>query len=85
MNYGLKEPKKLLLFKGGQYFATVNGKGYNQAQLLLMDVLPMADTIARKIGITLLAAPPGVNYINIRNGVPSHRDLAPPGVNYIDI
>ena len=64
-------PKKLLFFKGGQYFATVNAEGYNQSQLLLMDVLPTADTIARKTGITLLAALPGVNYIGIRNGVPS--------------
>ena len=69
MNHGLKDPKKLLFFKGGQYFATVNGKGYNPLQLLLMDVLPSADTISRKTGITLLAVPPGVNYINIRNGV----------------
>ena len=29
MNHGLKEPKKLLFFKGGQYSATINGKGYN--------------------------------------------------------
>ena len=65
MNHGLKEPKKLLLFKGGQYFATVNGEGYNQSQLLLVDVLPTADTITRKTGITLLAVPPGVNYIDI--------------------
>ena len=75
MNHGLKEPKKLLFFKGGQYFATVDGEGYNQSQLLLMDVLPTADTITRKTGITLLAAPPGVNYINIRNDVPSQSDL----------
>ena len=75
MNHGLKEPKKLLFFKGGQYFATVNGEGYNQSQLLLMDVLPTADTIVQKTGITLLAAPPGVNYIDIREGVPSRSDL----------
>jgi hypothetical protein len=75
MNHGLKEPKKLLFFKGGQYFATVNGEGYNQSQLLLMDVLPSADTIARKAGILLLAAPPGVNYVDIRNGVPSRSHL----------
>ena len=75
MKHGLKEPKKLLFSKGGQYFATANGEGYNQSQLLLMDVLPTADTIARKTGITLLAAPPGVNYINIRNGAPSRSVL----------
>ena len=75
INHGLKEPEKWLFFKGGQYFAPVNGKGYNQSQLLLMDVLPSADIIAWKTGISLLAAPSGVNYVNIRNSVPSQNHL----------
>ena len=65
MNHVLKEPKKLLFFKGGQYFATVNGEGYNQSQLLLAVVLPNADTIAQKTGGLFLAAPPGVKYVDI--------------------
>ena len=72
INHGLKEPEKWLFFKGGQYFAPVNGKGYNQSQLLLMDVLT---TIAQKAGISLLAVSPGVNYADVKNGVPSQSHL----------
>ena len=71
MNRGLKDPKKLLFFKGCHYFTTVNGEGYTQLQLLLIDMLPSVDTITRKTGILLLTVPPGVNYIGIQNGVPT--------------
>ena len=75
MNHGLKEPRKLLFCRGGQYFATINGDDYNQSQILSMNVLPSADTITQKVGILFLAAPPGVNYVNVRNGVPSQSHL----------
>ena len=75
MNHGLKEPRELLFYVGGKYIATINGEGYAQSQLLLMDVLPSEEQLKKKSEIVLLASPPGQDYIDVQHGIPSRENL----------
>ena len=75
MNHGVKEPRKLLFWSGAQFEATLNGEGFNQSQLLIMLEVPTANMIMLKTPISLLAAPAGVNYIDVSNGIPSYNEL----------
>ena len=75
VNHGVKEPRKLLFWSGAQFEATLNGEGFNQSQLLIMLEVPTANMIMLKTPISLLAAPAGVNYIDVSNGIPSYNEL----------
>ena len=48
MNHGLKDPQELLFYVREKYTATINGEGYAQSHLLLMDVLPTEEQIKQK-------------------------------------
>ncbi len=64
----LREPQKLIMFVGAKFEATVNGKGFNQSQLLVMCEIPNRDTIRGKFQIKLFAAPLGVLHFDTTNG-----------------
>ena len=85
MNHGLKEPRELLFYVGGKYIATINSEGYAQSQLLLMDVLPSEEQLKKKSEIVLLASPPGQDYIDVQDGVPSRKDLIHKGWKVVKI
>ncbi len=57
LNGKLREPQKLIMFIGAKFEATVNGKGFNQSQLLVMCEIPNRETIRGKLQIELFAAP----------------------------
>ena len=75
INHAVREPRKLVFWSGGQYEATMNGEGFNQSQLLLMLEVPTQEMLALKTPIPLMAAPPGVNSIDLSNGIPSYEGL----------
>jgi len=56
------------MFVGAKFEAMVNGKGFNQSQLLVMCKIPNRDTIRGKLQIELFAAPLGVLHFDTRNG-----------------
>ena len=68
LNGKLREPQKLIMFVGAKFEATVNGKGFNQSQLLVMCEIPNGETIRGKLQIELFAAPLGVSHFDTRNG-----------------
>jgi hypothetical protein len=68
LNGKLREPQKLIMFVGAKFEAMVNGKGFNQSQLLVMCKIPNWDTIRGKLQIELFAAPLGVSHFDTRNG-----------------
>ncbi len=68
LNGKLREPQKLIMFVGTKFEATVNGKGFNQSQLLVMCKIPNRDTIRGKLQIELFVAPLGVSHFDTRNG-----------------
>jgi hypothetical protein len=68
LNGKLREPQKLIMFVGTKFEAMVNGKGFNQSQLLVMCKIPNQDTIRGKLQIELFAAPLGVSHFDTRNG-----------------
>jgi hypothetical protein len=63
-----REPQKLIMFIGTKFEATVNGKGFNQSQLLVMCKILNWNTIRGKLQIQLFAAPLGVSHFDTRNG-----------------
>ena len=75
MNHGLREPEKLLFFRGAQFEATLNGEGYNQSQLLLMLDVPTENAVKKMVPIELMAAPPTVTYLDLSEGIPSKEML----------
>jgi len=76
MNKTLKEPPKLLFWKGAMFEATFNGDGYYQSQLLIMLRLPTAEEIRKKSPLALFVAPAhGINGLDVSNGIPSEQDL----------
>ena len=85
LNHGAKEPKKLLFFEGALFEATLNGDGFNQSQLMLMVDLPTADMVGSKSPIKLYAAPPGVNYIDLTDGIPSVHVLVNDGWTEVSV
>ncbi len=56
------------MFIGAKFEATVNGKGFNKSQLLVMCKISNRDTIRGKLQIELFAAPLGVLLFDTRNG-----------------
>jgi len=56
------------MFIGAKFVATVNGKGFNQSQLLVMCEIFNWKTIRGKLQIELFAAPLGVSHFDTRNG-----------------
>ncbi len=68
LNGKQREPKKLIVFVGTKFEAMVNGKRFNQSQLLVMCEIPNQDTIRRKLQIELFAALLGVLHFDTRNG-----------------
>jgi hypothetical protein len=68
LNGKLREPQKLIMFIGSKFEATVNGKGFNQSQLLVMCEIPNWETIRGKLQIKLFAAPLEVSHFDTRNG-----------------
>ena len=81
MDKSLKEPRKLIFYAGAQFEATINGKGYDQSQLLLMMDVPTISSINAFGAITLLAAPIEVIHynINLEDGLPSKASLIDKG------
>ena len=75
LNHGVKEPKKLLFWKGALFEATLNSTGYNQSQLLIMLDVPSQSTIDNWGTIELYAAPAGKTDIDLSQGVPSKTAL----------
>ena len=75
LNHGVREPEKLLFWRGAQFEATVNDEDFSQSQLLLMLDVPSSEMIRMKTPIHLMAAPPGINYIDVSIGVPSQDEL----------
>ncbi len=67
LNGKLREPQKLIILFGTKFEATVNGKGFNQSQLLVMCEIPNRETIRGKLQIELFAAPLGVSHFDTRN------------------
>ncbi len=75
LNGKLREPQKLIMFISAKFEATVNGKGFNQSQLLVMCKIPSRDTIRGKLQIKIFAAPMGVSHFDTRNGHLYQRDM----------
>ena len=63
LNSKVREPPRLLFWKGAKFEATVNTSKYNQSQLMVMVDVPSEETIRQKSPISLMVAPPGVTYI----------------------
>jgi hypothetical protein len=63
------------MFVGAKFKATVNRKGFNQSQLLVMCEIPNRDTIRGKLQIKLFAAPLGVSHFDTRNGHMDQGDM----------
>ena len=60
----LKEPRKLLFFKGATYEFTYNNPGnFQQSQLCVLTELPTQEDIDNFRNITVVAAPPGVQEV----------------------
>ncbi|KAL7524740.1 hypothetical protein ACHAXR_000694, partial [Thalassiosira sp. AJA248-18] len=87
LNHYVKEPKKLLFWRGGVYEATMNGEGFNQSQLLLVLEVPSADIISSlaPITITMIAAPPGVNSVDLSAGIPTMERLESEGWKSVSV
>ncbi|KAL7538852.1 hypothetical protein ACHAXR_012264, partial [Thalassiosira sp. AJA248-18] len=85
LNHYVKEPKKLLFWRGGVYEATMNGEGFNQSQLLLMLEVPSADVISSLAPITMIAAPPGVNSVDLSAGIPTLEHLESEGWKCVSV
>ena len=85
MGRKMREPHKLLFFKGAMFESTVNvtgtssSSGYSQSQLLLMVDLPSARDIQNKAPITLYACKPGVDNHDISSTIPSGEELVSNG------
>jgi hypothetical protein len=63
------------MFISTKFEATINTKGFNQSQLLVMCKIPNWDTIKGKLQIELFAAPLGVSHFDTRNGHPDQDDM----------
>ncbi|KAL7531955.1 hypothetical protein ACHAXR_004336 [Thalassiosira sp. AJA248-18] len=85
LNHYVKEQKKILFWRGGVYEATMNGEGFNQSQLLLMLEVPSADVISSLSPITMMAAPPGVNSIDLSAGIPTMEQLEGDGWKSVSV
>jgi hypothetical protein len=79
LNGKLREPQKLIMFVGAKFEAMVNGKGFNQSQLLVMCEIPNWDTIQGKLQIELFAAPLGLSHFDTRNGHIDQGDMIATG------
>ena len=79
LNHELREPEKLIFYRGAQFEATLNGDGYSQSQLLLMIDVPHEEEISNKALIPMMAAPPNVSYLDMSDGIPSVDDLKASG------
>lgn len=53
----VREPRRLLFFKGCIFEATVNTENYSQSQLMLMTDVPSPKDIEKKVPLKLWAAP----------------------------
>jgi len=75
LNKHMREPRELLFWKGGLYFATTNGEGFFHSQLMIMLEVPSSDTVRAKTAIPMFAAPPGYDLEKIRDRVPTRDEL----------
>lgn len=57
LNRKVREPRRLLMFPGALFEATINTDEYSQSQILIMLHVPSKQHIAERKPITLLAAP----------------------------
>jgi predicted GIY-YIG superfamily endonuclease len=85
INKEIKEPPRLLFWEGAMFEATRNGDGYNNAQLLLMIEVPSEATVRAKAPIKVIAAPAGVSYLDVSNGVPTREELEANGWKQVSI
>ncbi|KAL7539846.1 hypothetical protein ACHAXR_009663, partial [Thalassiosira sp. AJA248-18] len=75
INRAMKEPRKLLFWKGAVYHATINGEGYNQSQILVMLDVPTNEDIELKKPLKLFASPGGLTCFSVHAGVPTEEQL----------
>lgn len=91
MDRKFREPRSLLFYKGATFESTLNfksakkGKAYSQSQLLLMVDIPTTEQIRSKGSITLYKSKPGVNYIDLADGVPGKDTLASLGWKEVSV
>ncbi len=72
INAKLHETNNLLFYCGAQFEATVNIEGrYNQSQLVVMLELPSLETFQSRLQINMLAAKPGINYLDTTGELPT--------------
>ena len=85
LNKDMKEPKKLLFYSGATFEATLNGDGYNQSQFLVMLDVPTAGDLKSRVPLPLMAAPYGLTYLDLSNGVPTQEELVKRGWRLVKV
>lgn len=81
----VREPRRLIFFKGATFEATVNGNGFSQSQILLMLEVPTREAIENNWDITLFAAPSEYNPSALTNEVREESELLNNGWKKVQI
>ena len=77
LDHAMKEPRRLLFWRGATYHATVNGDGFNQSQILMLLHVPSQSDIDQKRPIKMYASPGGgaTNCLHDNDNVPTEEEL----------
>lgn len=86
LDHAMKEPRRLLFWRGATYHATVNGNGYNQSQILMLLHVPSQSDIDHKRDIKMYASPGGATTcLRDNDDVPTEEELIAKGWTAVQI